>query len=319
MARPSDALERPDLALLAEVRAGLLAPRRRIASKFFYDRVGSALFEEITRLPEYYLTRAEREILDAWMPALAAALRPRTLVELGAGGSTKARLMLDALRAAGPLPAYVPVDVSGAMLRREAAALRDDYPGIEVVPVVRDFTGGAPLPAAMARPALVAFLGSTIGNLHPAAATRLLAEIRAGLRDDDHLLLGADLRKDPAVLEAAYNDAAGVTAAFNRNALRVVNRRAGTDFDPEAFEHRAFWHAGHGRIEMHLVARSHQIVRLPGGESIVIERGESIRTEISCKYDRETIAALLDGAGFRLAEWRTDAGGRFALALATPA
>lgn len=301
---------------LLELHAGLTALQKQLSSRHFYDARGSELFEEITRLPEYYPTRAEREILDAWMPALCLQLKPRSLVELGAGGSAKARVLLDAMRAAGSADAYIPVDVSASFLHAAAAELRSDYPGLRVAPLVADMTHDLPLPSRLPRPAIFAFLGSTIGNFAALAAAALLARIAGQMREDDHLLLGVDLRKEVSTIEAAYNDTMGITAEFNRNALRVVNEQFGTDFDPDAFDHRAFYSRTAQRIEMHLVSRHEQAVHVPGLGVVAFSTGETIRTEISCKYDRPAVERLLTAAGLRLEQWRTDGQGRFALALA---
>lgn len=303
--------------MLAELRDGLSRAQKEIPSRYFYDARGSALFEEITRLPEYYLTRAEREILAAWMPAWAARLRVRTVVELGAGSAAKTRIILDALRATGRLAAYVPVDVSAEFLCDSARALRAEYPGLRVRPVAGDFTRRIHLPRTVPAPVLVAFLGSTIGNFAPPDDTALLARVARQMRVGDHLLLGTDLRKDPAVLEAAYDDPRGVTAEFNRNALRVVNDVHGADFDVESFRHRAFYDRELHRIEMHLVAERDMTVHLPRAGDVHIRRGESIRTEVSRKFDRGAVGALLDAAGLRLVDWATDSAGLFALSLAT--
>jgi len=305
-----------DARMAAEVLAGLAAPQKTLPSKYFYDARGSALFERITELPEYYLTRAERRLLERVTPAWARRTGARTLVELGAGSASKSRLLLDALRAAGTLERYVPVDVSAEFLAQTAHALRAEYPALDVAPLAADFTAALTLPDDVARPLLVAFLGSTIGNFPPPEATALLRGVAAALRPGDHLLLGADLRKDVARLVAAYDDAAGVTAAFNRNVLLVVNDALGADFAPHAFRHRAVYDAAEHRIEMHLVADGEQTVRFPGRGVVRIADGESIRTEVSYKYDRAAIESLLDGAGLRLAAWETDDADPFALALA---
>jgi L-histidine N-alpha-methyltransferase len=319
MARRSDAaLERVDPAMLAEVRAGLSAPQKKLPPKYFYDRRGSELFEEITRLPEYYLTRAERALLVEWAPALVGRLKPRALIELGAGSAAKSRILLDAMRAAGSAETYVPIDVSALFLRQTAAQLSLEYPGLTISPAVADVSVELCLPPHLPHPSLYAFLGSTIGNFHPAAALRLLRRVHAVLQPNDRFLLGVDLRKDVGVLEAAYNDAAGVTAEFNRNVLLVLNAQLGADFDPAAFAHRAFYRASAHRIEMHLVARSAQEVMIPGIGVVSFADGESIRTEISCKYDRAEVESMFADAGLGLVEWRTDAERRFALALAAP-
>jgi L-histidine N-alpha-methyltransferase len=308
--------------MLAEVRAGLARAQKELPPKYFYDHRGSQLFEEITRLPEYYLTRAERALLAAWAPRLAERLRSRTLVELGAGSADKTRLLIHALRAAGGEAGvtYVPIDVSAEFLAETAARLRAEYPGLRVTPAVSDISERLDLPRPLARPALFAFLGSTIGNFDRDGAVALLARVRAEMRGaaGDRLLMGVDLRKDVRVIEAAYNDARGVTAEFNRNMLRVLNRELGADFDPRLFAHRAFYAAGDHRIEMHLVAERAHEVTIPGIGAVPLDAGESIRTEISCKYDRASVATLLAAAGLALEQWIADDAGSFALVVAAP-
>lgn len=303
-------------ALRAEIREGLGRAQKVLPTKLLYDHRGSELFEEITRLPEYYLTRAEESLLRAEVPGWIEALRPGALVELGAGSAVKTRVILDAMGAAEGGRTYVPVDISGEFLGRTARELRQDYPDLRVAPVVADFTRPFPLPTGMRGPVLFTFLGSTIGNFPPAEAVDLLSAVAAAMDPRDRLLLGADLRKDVSVLEAAYDDAAGVTAEFNLNLLRVVNRDFGADFDLSAYRHRAVYDAREHRIEMHLVAVRRQTVRLPRAGSFDLAAGESIRTEISCKYDRSAVAETFSRAGLDLADWRSDAEGRFALALA---
>ncbi len=325
--RPTLATDRPlpvDTAdgaiarLIREVGGSLTRHQKELPSRFFYDAHGSELFERITELSEYYPTRSEREILETRMPAWAEQLGSRTVVELGAGSAAKTRLILDALAGAGTLQSYVPVDVSGEFLADTARRLRLDYPDLDIDAVVADFTGPFSLPARLPAPQLVAFLGSTIGNFAPPLDASLMRGIANVLRPGDHLLLGTDLRKDLAVLESAYNDAEGVTARFNLNILSVINNRLGADFDQSAFDHQAFYNAELHRIEMHLVARSAQVVHLPGLPAIRIAAGESIRTEVSCKYDRASVTTLLAGAGLALVDWATDERGWFALSLATP-
>jgi L-histidine N-alpha-methyltransferase len=305
--------------MLAEVSAGLAAPQKELPPKYFYDRRGSQLFEQITRLPEYYLTRTERTLLEAWMPTLIPQLGTRALVELGAGSAEKTRIILDAMRATGTAELYVPIDVSAAFLRATATQLRREYPGLQVTPAVADISEELAVPAELPSPALYAFLGSTIGNFYPPAAIRLLARVRAALRPGDRFLMGADLRKDVAVIEAAYNDPEGVTAEFNRNMLRVLNRELGADFDLDAFEHRAFYERESHRIEMHLVSRRRQWVHIPGVGAVRFAEGETLRTEISAKYDRESLTALFAAAGLALEAWRTDAAQQFALVVGAPA
>ncbi len=305
-------------AMLRDVARGLAQPQKELSPKYFYDHRGSRLFEQITELPEYYLTRAERAILGAEMPALMRALQPATLVELGAGSAAKTRLILDAMHAAGSGRSYVPLDVSASFLADSATRLRAEYPWLSVTPVVADFTDRIPLPTVLPRPLLMAFLGSTIGNFGKAEAVRLLRRARAALAAGDRLILGADLRKDVARLEAAYDDAAGVTAEFNRNMLRVLNRELGADFDPEAFEHEARYNGTEHRIEMHLVARTPQAVQIPGAGVFRFARGESVRTEVSCKYDRPALDAMFALAGFCIETWLTDPAGDFSLVVAAP-
>ncbi|MFL5381107.1 MAG: L-histidine N(alpha)-methyltransferase [Longimicrobiaceae bacterium] len=302
--------------MLAELRDGFSRPQKELPPKYFYDERGSELFEEITRLPEYYLTRTERALLERWMPAWIGDLRPRALVELGAGSAEKTRIVLDAIVSTVGGAAYVPVDVSADFLEATALRLTADYPALEVVPVVADMTAEFAFPPGLPGPTLHAFLGSTIGNFAPDEAVALLRGVRARMRPGDAFLMGVDQRKDPAVIEAAYNDAAGVTAEFNRNMLRVLNALAGADFDPDAFDHRAFYRRELHRIEMHLHAFTPQVVTIPGVGEVRIEAGESIRTEISCKHDRASVEAMLTQAGMRLAEWETDADGLYAILLA---
>jgi L-histidine N-alpha-methyltransferase len=304
--------------ILREVSDGLAAPQKELSPKYFYDHRGSELFEEITRLPEYYPTRAERAILEAWMPALIFRLGTRTLVELGAGSAEKSRVILDAMRVAGTGECYVPIDVSATFLSQTAARLRAEYPGLVVEPAVADISEELNLPRRILRPALFAFLGSTIGNFYPPAAIRLLGRVRAAMQPGDRFLMGADLRKEVARLEAAYNDSRGVTAEFNRNMLRVLNQELGADFDPEAFEHRAFYDTETHRIEMHLVSIRAQTVSVPGIGEIPFRHGESVRTEISAKYDRESVGALFQAAGLRIDAWQTDPEDLFALVVGAP-
>lgn len=305
--------------LLRDVRLGLTQPQKELPPKYFYDHRGSMLFEEITRLPEYYLTRAERRLLERWMPELARALRPTTLVELGAGSGEKTRIVLQAMRNAGRGQTYVPVDVSAEFLDQSAQRLRDDLPWLVIEPLVADFTEWLPDIPRHSGPALVAFLGSTIGNLEPPTALHLLRSVRHVLGEDDRFLLGADLHTKPVDrIERAYNDAAGVTAEFNRNMLHVLNRELGAGFRPEAFAHRAFWSWPHRRIEMHLVAREGMRVPIPGLGVIGLRDGESIRTEICCKYDRPQLEEMLALADMAVEHWWVDASDQYALVLARP-
>ena len=317
VAAPSSAAEDARERMAADVRDGLFrAGQKELPPTYFYDERGSALFDEITRLPEYYPTRAEYALLERWAPEIIRLTAPRSLAELGAGTATKSRLLLHELTRGGPAQ-YLPLDVDGDTLARTSVALRAEFPTLEVVPLVADMRDDVAAHGAR-HPLLYAFLGSTIGNFDRASARQLLQRIRGALRPTDRLLLGVDLVKDRAQLEAAYNDARGVTAAFNRNVLRVLNRELDADFDGDAFVHRAFYDVGQARIEMHLVAQRAHLVRIPGVGDASFAAGESIRTEISCKYDRRSAAALLRSAGFRLTEWITHRVPLVALALAEP-
>ncbi|MEV7184942.1 L-histidine N(alpha)-methyltransferase [Kitasatospora sp. NPDC093102] len=306
-------------ALRHDVQHGLTAQPKWLPPKWFYDARGSELFEEITRLPEYYPTRAERDILTARAGEIAAATGARTLVELGSGSSEKTRLLLDALRTLGALETYVPVDVSESALTAAGTALAAEYPGLAVRGVLADFTARLGLPPE-GGPRLVAFLGGTLGNLLPPERAAFLRGLRAALDPGDFLLLGTDLVKDPAVLVAAYDDGAGVTAEFNRNVLNVLNRELGADFDPDAFEHVALWDAEQEWIEMRLRSLRTQTVKIPALDLPVhFARGEELRTEVSAKFRRERVAGELAAAGLRLSHWWTDPEGRFGLSLASPA
>ena len=303
-------------ALHRDARLGLTSSPKWLPPKWFYDSRGSDLFEEITRLPEYYPTRAERSILTARATEIAQRTGAHTLVELGSGSSEKTRLLLDALQAEGTLREFVPLDVSEAALRVAVAALNADYRMLAIHGVVGDFTehlGRIPgLP-----PRIVAFLGGTIGNLFPDERAAFLAELRETLVAGEWFLLGTDLVKDPAVLVPAYDDAAGVTAEFNRNVLAVINRELGADFDVKSFEHVAVWDAENEWIEMRLRSTAPAFVTLPDlGLDIVLKAGEEIRTEISAKFRREGVERELADAGFSLDCWWTDPEGRFALSLA---
>lgn len=305
--------------MVADVGRGLQAGQKWLPPTYFYDSTGSALFERITRTPEYYLTRVERALLEREADSVALAACPRSLAELGAGSAKKSRVLIRALRARGLGEAYVPVDVDRATLAETADSLREEFPGLSVIPVVADMRRELHIPPAAPRPLLCAFLGSTLGNFSAAESQLLLARLRGEIGRDGWLLLGADLIKDPATIERAYNDADGLTAQFNLNVLSVLNRELGADFDPAAFEHRAFYEPEHRRIEMHLVSRANQRVTIPLLGEIELKDGESIRTEISCKYDRESLEEILRESGFVLERWMTDDSETFALALARPA
>jgi L-histidine N-alpha-methyltransferase len=299
--------------MLAEVAAGLAAPQKELPPKYFYDHRGSELFEEITRLPEYYPTRTERSLLESWMPTLISELGTRTLVELGAGSAEKSRIILSAMRAAGTAGLYVPIDVSASFLDQTASRLRREYPGLRVEPAVADISEEFDLSRAVPHPALYAFLGGTIGNFYPTAAIRLLRRVRSAMHPADRFLMGVDLRKDVRLIEAAYNDSQEVTAEFNRNMLLVLNHELGANFDPDAFEHLAFYEPVNHRIEMHLVSKVEHEVRVPGIGLVAFRQGESLRTEISCKHDRRSVGDLFAAAGLRIEIWRPDPGALFAL------
>ncbi|QUQ66579.1 L-histidine N(alpha)-methyltransferase [Kutzneria sp. CA-103260] len=302
-------------ALRNDVRAGLAGPLKSLPPKWFYDAVGSDLFERITELPEYYPTRAEREVLRARAAEIAAVTRARTLVELGSGSSDKTRTLLDALRTNGSLRQFVPMDVSESALRSAAETIVGEYPGLSVHAVVGDFTEHlALLPGD--GPRMIAFLGGTIGNLLPAERAKFFGSIREVLEPGEWLLLGTDLVKDPGVLVPAYDDAQGVTAQFNLNVLRVVNRELDADFDPDSFAHVAVWDAANEWIEMRLRALRPMHVRLPeAGIEVDFAAGEELRTEISAKFRHERVTAELADAGFTLAHWWTDEAQRFAVSL----
>lgn len=306
-------------ALTDDARRGLTSTPKDVPPKWFYDDRGSQLFDEITRLDEYYPTRAERSILVARADEIAAASGADTLVELGSGTSEKTRLLLDALARSGQLRRFVPFDVSETTLRDAAQAIAAEHPSIDVHAVVGDFERHLhELPRGGRR--LIAFLGGTIGNLPPDTRAKFLAEIAADLEPGDAFLLGTDLVKDVDRLIAAYDDAAGVTAAFNRNVLSVLNRELGADFDPESFAHVAKWDAESEWIEMWLRSEPAQSVKVPELDLVVeFAAGEEMRTEISAKFRRDGITAELATAGLTLQHWWTDQAGDFALSLSTPA
>ncbi len=303
-------------ALRAEGLAGLTSSPKRLSPKWLYDERGSQLFDEITRLPEYYLTRAEREILVARAAEIARLTGADTLVELGSGTSEKTRLLLDALAAAGTLRRFVPFDVSEETLRESADVVSAEYPGVQVHAVVGDFERHLGVVPAGGR-RLVAFLGSTIGNLAPVERAVFLARIGAALHPGDAFLLGVDLVKDTARLRAAYNDSAGVTAAFIRNVLLVLNRELGAAFDPARFEHVASWDAANEWMDLRLRSTVEHAVPVAAlGVEVHFGEGEEMRTEISAKFRREGIEGELREAGLTPAQFWTDEAGDFGLCLA---
>jgi L-histidine N-alpha-methyltransferase len=305
-----------DDALRADVTRGLTATPKTLPPKWFYDERGSVLFEQITRLPEYYPTRAEREILVRHAAEVAARTGARTLVELGSGSGEKTRLLIEALRERGTLATYVPMDVSPSALLESGRVLVRDYPGLSVHALLADFEHQlGVLPTGDRR--LTAFLGGTIGNLEPGPRADFLAELRRSTRTGDWLLLGTDLVKDPAVLVPAYDDSAGVTARFNRNVLEVVNRELKADFDLDAFEHVARWDPAAEWIEMRLRSTVEQEVTVAKLDLVVpFAAGEEMRTEVSAKFRPEGVRAELAAAGFAAREGWTDGAGRFQVTLA---
>ena len=312
----------PQTGIAEEALTGLRQEHKVLPAKLFYDAEGCRLFEQITGLPEYYPTRTERALLEHRGAAIAAVLRPLAeggteLVEYGACTEAKAAILLRALAAGGCDPAvYVPIDVAESALEAIVARLRESHPRLAVRPVVADFMSALtlPIPESRGRLRLGFFPGSTIGNLEPASAQAFLRHAAATLGPGARFLVGVDLRKDPAILVPAYDDAEGVTAAFNRNILARLNREAGADFDLPGFVHRAVWNDAESRIEMHLVSRRAQLVRL-GGETIRFADGETIHTESSYKHTVDGFRALAAAAGWRPSEVWTDAAGLFSLHL----
>jgi L-histidine N-alpha-methyltransferase len=308
--------------LADDVLDGLTRPFKELPPKHFYDAAGADLFDRICDQPEYYPTRAERTILQLQSGEIARLTGAAELVELGSGTAAKTRVLLDALRDAGTLRRYVPFDVTENMVREVATSIASEYDDVEVHGIVGDFERHlehVPDPVD-GEPRIVAFLGGTIGNFTPGSRRGFLRGMGSLLGDADHLLLGTDLVKDPAVLEAAYDDAAGVTAAFNRNVLRVLNRELDADFDPDAFDHVAFFDREHEWIEMRLRAQRRMLVPIRGlGMEVAFEAREEVRTEISAKFTPERLAADLEAAGLELVAVLTDPEERFALSLSRPA
>jgi L-histidine N-alpha-methyltransferase len=305
-------------AMAADVRAGLTATPKTLPPKYFYDARGSELFDEITRLPEYYPTRTERQILAERAATIASRTRAATLVEIGSGTSEKTRLLLSALHRAGTLERFVPFDVDPAVLTSASEAVAREYTGVAVEAVVGDFEKHLALLPRHPRTLLV-FLGSTVGNLEPAQRHAFFTAVRTVLSEGGAFLLGTDLVKSPERLVAAYDDSAGVTAEFNRNVLAVINRTLGANFDLDAFAHVAVWDAEQEWIEMRLRSLHEQRVDVEGLDlSVTFARGEEMRTEISAKFRRPLVEAELADAGLRLTEWWTDAAGDFALSLSVP-
>ncbi|HMJ37060.1 MAG TPA: L-histidine N(alpha)-methyltransferase [Baekduia sp.] len=305
--------------LADDVLDGLTRPFKELPPKHFYDAHGAALFDRICEQPEYYPTRAERAILATRSDQIVAATGAAELVELGSGTAAKTRLLLAAMHRAGTLERYVPIDVTESMVRASADELIEEFDGLRVHGIVGDFErhlDRVPLPVP-GRPRIVAFLGGTIGNFPPGSRRRFLRSLERLLGEDGYLLLGTDLVKDVAVLEAAYDDAAGVTAAFNRNVLTVVNRELDANFVPESFDHVAFFDRDREWIEMRLRAQRPQRVHVGALDlRLTFAAGEELRTEISAKFTRERIAGDLAAAGMVLRDQVVDPDGLFALNLA---
>ena len=305
-------------AMETDVRLGLTAEHKHLPPVYFYDDRGCQLFDEITRLPEYYPTRAERSILEAHAKDMAQQPKADTLVELGAGTCDKSRILLQALQAAGTLERFVPLDVSETTLWDSALELAEEFPGLVITAVVADFHRHLErLPIGGTR--LFAFLGGTIGNLDPAQRRRFLMDLDCAMDPSDHFLLGTDLVKDRGRLVAAYDDAAGVTAEFNRNVLHVLNRELGADFVPERFEHVALWNEEEGRIEMRLRSTVTQPVRVADLDlEVTFEAGEEMLTEISCKFTPEALEEELVASGFVVESMWESEGSEFLMTLASP-
>jgi L-histidine N-alpha-methyltransferase len=303
-------------ALADDVLDGLTRPFKELPPKHFYDARGAELFDQICDLPEYYPTRTERSILQARAAEIVELTGAAEIVELGSGTAAKTRILLDAMQEAGTLRRYVPLDVTEQMILETAAALVEEYPGLLVHGIVGDFERHLQhLPAPLG-PRLVAFLGGTIGNFTPGSRRRFLRGLARAMGPDDHLLLGTDLVKDPATIEAAYDDSQGVTAEFNRNVLHVVNRELDADFDVDAFDHVAFFDREREWVEMRLRAQRRMDVHVAKlGLRVAFAPREELRTEISAKFTRERLRGDLAAAGLELREVLTDPDDLFALSL----
>lgn len=304
------------------VRAGLGTDRKTLPCRFFYDEAGSNIFEQICEQPEYYPTRAEREILTEHAAEVAELFASRTVVvELGSGSSTKTRLLIEAFLQRHGALRYVPVDISRSILEESAQALLDSYPGLEILAIAAEYHHGLhKLRAATFDRKLIVWLGSSIGNFDPAGAGSFLKRVRQAMDDDDRLLVGMDLRKSAEVLERAYDDTEGVTARFNKNLLARINRELDADFDLDAFEHRALWNEEAGRVEMHLESTSDQVAEIGKLDmSVELSEGETIHTENSYKFSLDEIRTIGAEAGYRLEKQWFDSGRRFSLNLYAPA
>lgn len=300
--------------LVRDIREGFAKQQKELSPKYFYDERGSELFEEITRLPEYYPTEAERRLLKQCAAEFVRSTKLCTLVELGAGSANKTRIILDSMRDTGLGRTYIPVDVSADFLEGVALQLREEYPTLTIIPAVADITADFELPRAET-PTVIAFLGSTIGNFGRDETVHLLSRCAKLLGPDDRFLLGCDLRKSVTTMQAAYNDSRGITADFNLNILRVVNNELGANFDLSKFRHSAFYNEESDRIEMHLVSVGSQSIAIPGVGEMTFNDGESVRTEVSYKYNREAIEDLFVPSGLVLEKWMTGDDAMFALAV----
>lgn len=302
--------------LIEEVRQGLADSPKHLPSRYFYDERGCELFDAITELPEYYVTRAEEALLRRHAEDIIRATQPASLVEIGAGSCRKTSLLIEPARRLGYGRDFVPFDISEEAVRAAAGDLVSRFPGLHVYGMVGDFERHLAAIPRLGRQ-LVLFLGSTIGNLEPDERIAFLAQVRALLEPEDAFLLGVDLVKDVGVLHAAYNDAQGVTAAFNRNLLSFLNRELEADFEPEAFEHVAYYDEDRHRVELHLKSSRRQLVHVPGANlEVTFEAGECLHTEISTKFTEATTRDSLEKAGLRLEHWYTDPEQRFGMALA---
>ncbi|MFJ7417452.1 L-histidine N(alpha)-methyltransferase [Streptomyces uncialis] len=302
-----------------ELLSGLTARPKHLATKWLYDACGSALYTDITRQPEYYIDDAEREIIGRRGAEIAALTHARVLVDLGAGSGRKTRLLIDALLSTGSLLQYVPVDVSSAALRTAARALGSDYPGLRILPHAGEFTDPLGVDPRDG-PVLLTFFGATFGNLRPPERRRFLAALRARMRPGDGLLLGTDLVKDVATMTAAYDDRAGVTAAFVKNGLTVLNRELGATFRPGDFTHRATWNPRLERVENALEARhAHRVGLTALGRTISFDRGEPLYVGVSTKFREQGVRDEVAATGLRVSHWWTDTARRYAVSLITVA
>jgi len=310
-----EAANHPTSSLAEDVRRGLTSKPKKLFPKYFYDERGSKLFEQICELPEYYQTRTERKILELASPLIAKKYKPAVLVEYGAGAATKTRLLLDAMRDKGSLKGFVPIDVSADFLKSVAQQLAQDYPKVFVHGLTGDFIEPIQLPHSD-EPRLIAFLGSTIGNLNDTETDDFLHLITSQMTGNDHFLLGTDLIKDTATLEAAYDDSQGVTAEFNKNILQVINRELNGNFNPDNFAHVAVYNREEAQVEIYLESMLEQTVKIKDIDlDVRFDVGETIRTEISCKYDKARVNRLLRSAGLVMTDWFTDEDNLFAVSI----